>query len=223
MLIYYTQIENRLPESIFEYFLNLMPSFIKTKTRRFRRWEDAHLSLFGNLLLLKSLKERGFKDQILEDLNYTPYNRPFIREKIDFNISHSGKYVICVSDDRSKVGIDIEHIVPINIDDFKLQFTNSEFESINSTNNPYDQFYKVWTQKESVIKADGRGLNINLKDIKIIGNQAFIENNSWYLKELSVATGYTTHLASDKPFQDDFIINKVSITENAELDFGVKG
>jgi 4'-phosphopantetheinyl transferase len=65
------------------------------------------------------------------------------------------------------VGIDLEEIRELAIDDFRDQFTEGEWKTIVSAREPLITFYHYWTAKECIIKADGRGLNLPLASLEI--------------------------------------------------------
>ena len=77
--------------------------------------EDRKRYLFGKLMLRKLLVEYGNSKTILNNIQIGENSRPYLIGNIDFNISHSGDYVICAISNESKIGIDIEKIIPINV------------------------------------------------------------------------------------------------------------
>jgi 4'-phosphopantetheinyl transferase len=175
--------------------LNKLPDNTKKSILKFYRWEDRYSALIGKLLLLKGLKNLGFHDLTIEDLNYTKNNRPYFDAELDFNISHSHSIVVCVLSSTVKLGIDVERIVPIDTTDFKSQFTSLEWNEIihaGATN-----FFRFWTRKEAVLKADGRGLTLSMNEIDIREDSVVIGNNTWYLYEVPLHRGYSCHLATD--------------------------
>ena len=58
-ILYYTFFSECLAERVFNDKLKLLPIGQTSRIRKFRRWEDAHASLFGKLLLLKGFQEFG--------------------------------------------------------------------------------------------------------------------------------------------------------------------
>jgi 4'-phosphopantetheinyl transferase len=51
--------------------------------------------------------------------------------------------------------------------------------------------------KESVVKADGRGLSLPLTSIEAVDGFAVADNRRWSVRRLEMAAGYSCHLASD--------------------------
>jgi len=197
--IYYSKIEN-LPIKFFEKYRLYLPEEIIERNKRFIRWQDRQANILGKLLLIEWLKNNDFDPFILKDIKYTKYGRPFLDLDIDFNISHSGQYVICAFAKGFKIGIDIEKIQEHNFDSFKSIFTTSEYQSIVHSNNSLKQFYEYWTQKESIIKANGKGLSIPLQEIDLYNNQTKVNlyNEDWYLFELDFYENYSAQLTSNK-------------------------
>src|ERR1700748_879112 len=107
--IYYSSFKKRLDDRLFRYYLSLLPLDIIDRILRYQRWEDAHASLFGKLLLKKGLGDLGL-DSCLQNLKYSKYARPFVDEDVDFNISHSGSFVVCAFSSAGKIGVDLEEI-----------------------------------------------------------------------------------------------------------------
>ena len=195
--VYYTHFSTPFDEMIYQEYLNKLPEFIRLQISKYRFWQDAHATLLGKLLLAKALEDH-FKDQYtLGDIKYLNHNKPHIHESFDFNISHSGDYVICALSHEGKIGIDIEKIKPINYVEFKRVFRDDELKDIHESEQPYEKFFDYWTKKEAVIKADSRGMTIPLKDIFLEENDATVFNCTWFLRELYIDSNYKCNLASE--------------------------
>lgn len=124
--------------------------------------EDAYKRhLLGYSMLNKVLQEKKIDGKI----QYNRYGKPLING-IDFNISHSGNYVVLVIG-NSEIGIDIEYKKERNIELIEKFFTEQEQQFIKSANDPLLAFYQVWTLKEAYLKAVGKGLYKKLSSFTI--------------------------------------------------------
>lgn len=98
------------------------------------------------------------------------YGKPYWNdsEKYDFNISHSGDWVVGVLA-SSCVGIDVEQIGPLDLSVAKHVFSGAELQIIlqKDEEEAKDYFYELWTLKESYIKAIGKGFYYSTKDFTI--------------------------------------------------------
>jgi 4'-phosphopantetheinyl transferase len=207
--IFYSSYTNKLENSEFSRYLKLLPIAIQENILKYSRWQDAHASLFGKLLLSHGLKELGL-DFSLNNLKYTNYKRPYIEGNVDFNISHSGDHVLCAFSTKSKIGIDLEKIKPISISDFENQFQDEEWDHIMTSENKYLWFYYYWTAKEAVIKADGRGLSIPFKGLRVKEQHAFLDKNLWHLKTIDLFENYLLHIASNHELKSKISTKKLN-------------
>jgi 4'-phosphopantetheinyl transferase len=199
--IYYADLKAQLNDAIFFNYLNLFPIEIKNKILKFHRWEDAQASLLGKLLLKNGLKNIGI-DSDLSELKYTKYGRPYIENVCDFNISHSGQYIVCAISTDGKIGVDVEEIKPIALDGFRSWFPEEEWAEIITSKNIYHAFYYYWTAKESIIKAEGSGLSIPIENIVLKEGQALIGKVIWYYKPITLFDNCVMQIASDKKLGD---------------------
>ncbi|HEV9037442.1 MAG TPA: 4'-phosphopantetheinyl transferase superfamily protein [Puia sp.] len=192
------------PET-FRSLLSRLPDVFRIKVQRYRRWQDAYGSLFGKLLLRLALQRAGLSGE-LGTLRFNDYGKPFLENGPEFNLSHSGNRVVCVLSGQGRVGIDLEAVSDLAIDDFQTQFTPAEWSRITGSATPLYTFYRYWTAKESLIKADGRGLQIPLDQL-VVGDAGETEGialneNRWYIRELDAFPGYACHIACETtPFQ----------------------
>ena len=90
---------------------------------------------------------------------------------IRFNLSHThGAVAIAISEERA-VGIDIEAIRPLPELDGMIASvaTKYEFEELQNltTADCLQAFYKLWTAKESIVKANGIGLSLDLRTLNL--------------------------------------------------------
>ena len=194
--VFYTRLVQPLPTDIFHSLLQQLPVSIQTKIAKYRKWQDAHRGLLGKILLLSGLESLGLKHYSLTNLKYTQYDRPFFDDLLDFNIAHSGAYILCAISITNKVGIDVEEIQPIPFSDFESNFTATEWETIIQAEN-YTPFFTFWTRKEAFLKAIGKGLNVPLKEISVLNDKVKWKGKDWFLHELKLDKNHIAHLSTD--------------------------
>jgi 4'-phosphopantetheinyl transferase len=178
------------------------------KANEYRRWQDRQAFLGGRFLLTIGAEIFQLPGNILSLIQYTEYKRPYLPLYIDFNVSHTDGLVICAFSDSKRVGVDIEKIANIKIQDFESFFTEEENRQIQLAKDRNLQFFTYWTKKESVMKADGRGFNLDLKQI-VIAEHAFVDDQTWYVSQIAVPSGYIAHIATSsllsEPLQCEFV------------------
>ncbi len=100
-----------------------------------------------------------FKHKYIGEYRINTHGKPIAKDKC-FNISHSHGIVVFVMD-QAPVGIDIEMIKDT---EQKFKEYISSDEELKQIKNDED-FTDLWTNKESLVKAVGTGIDRNVKDI----------------------------------------------------------
>jgi len=201
IIIYYTSSENQLSDAVFSEYLGLFPAEIRNRILKFKRWQDAQAALLGKLLLKKGL-DKLCPGYDLSQVKYTAYGRPYLENAPDFNISHSAHYIVCAFSTNGNIGIDIEQVKPVPVDDFINVFSVEEWADIVGSENVHRTFFYYWTAKESILKAEGSGLHIPLKDILIKNGMCSYGQTIWYYKNISLFNDCVLQIASDKNLED---------------------
>jgi 4'-phosphopantetheinyl transferase len=206
--IYYTYLSEENHEDLLKFYLPKFPIAYQEKIKQYRRWQDAQLSLLGRILLFNSIEEVYRHNPHDKVIKHTKYSKPYFEDNlIQFNISHSGEIVVCVLSDEYEVGIDIEIMTDIVVDDFKSQMTENEWNNIIK-NNKKEAFYDYWTKKEAVIKAHGGGLTIPLKSFEIFNNTTKINDEIYNLKEIKIDKKYKCYISLKEDINDIYVIEK---------------
>ncbi len=172
------------------------------KAHSLRNNQDKYLILFSDLFVKHILKIHNTSFATLE-LSYNKHGKPYFNNKNapEFNIAHSGEYVICGFDEYP-VGIDIEQIKQMDFSDTDYFLSNREKTMLNATNssNQLSLLYKIWTVKESYLKAIGTGLSSNkqLSDLSVVVDNSdlklfYNDKNitDWCFYDLNVDKGYS--------------------------------
>jgi 4'-phosphopantetheinyl transferase len=207
--IYYTHISEDNFDSLLENELSKFSLDYQEKIKGYRRWQDAQLSLLGRVILFKAIEQIYKCKPDYKEIMHAKYNKPYFKDShIQFNISHSGEIVVCALCEKSQIGIDIEIISDIQIDDFKWQMTENEWLTITSSSKRMESFFDYWTQKEAVIKTHGHGLSIPLKTFEISEDTAIINGQNFFLKEIKIDEKYKCYISSDMPI-DQISIKKI--------------
>lgn len=120
----------------------------------------------GRTLLYDGLKaEYGREWELCEEEHKKPYLKD--TANIYFNISHTKGLVICGISDR-EIGVDVECIKEFHEAVAKKICSSWELSFILSASTEREKeerFFRIWTLKESFIKAIGKGLAFPLSQI----------------------------------------------------------
>ena len=196
--IFYHQLLTPFTIKKWAFYYQQMPEAIQERIRRYRKEENKYQLMLGRILLKEGMQHLGYRDFQLADLYYNEFNCPLWRPDIQFNIAHSGNIVGCAFSETLKIGLDIEKIRPINLADFDYILNEMDQEYLTKAMNPYYAFFKIWTIKEAVTKAIGKGLAIDVQQIYIYEDYAVLGEVKWYYKRLDFATDFATHLVMDE-------------------------
>jgi 4'-phosphopantetheinyl transferase len=202
LYLYATAFPEPLPEAKFRSLLDLIPTTYHEPIGKYRRWQDAHAALLGKILLRTALEKAGHSSD-LSRLQYTEWKKPFLPAGPQFNISHSGNRVVCILGTSARIGIDIEVLKPFSFDGFEQQFIPAEWAAILGAPSPMAAFFHFWTAKESLIKADGRGLGIPLQELDLTKpNPIRLDGGCWSVHNLPLFDDYACHMAMEDPNPD---------------------
>ncbi len=147
----------------------------KRRVERYMQPKDKVRCLVGGLLLYYAL---GHNTPPM----YAEYGKPYFENERCFNISHSGDYVVLALSDYT-LGVDIEKVKPYSANVAEKCFTPPELDWL-SENNDDKSFYKIWSAKESIMKATGRGFHlspISFQVLPIKDGPHIINTEKWYL------------------------------------------
>lgn len=158
------------------------------------RWLDAHCATRRILAL-----ELRVDPQYLE-FDETDAGKPFLArpaQGLEFNLSHSGGHgLVAVAKDRP-VGVDIEVRRPLS-DVLALTHqiaSPSEAQVFKqvSTQEVHSIFFDLWTRKEAVLKAAGRGFLVDPRQVEVgIGpGRSYVnfDDRIWTVESLAVGPG----------------------------------
>ena len=108
--------------------------------------------------------------------------------EIHVNLSHSGSYAVCVISDKP-VGIDIQHCKPY--DGMITHFLHpDEIAYIENNEDPATAFYEVWTKKESLFKACGKGITAGLDTVSVLSGTVLYDGKRYAFREYTLFDDY---------------------------------
>jgi 4'-phosphopantetheinyl transferase len=126
-----------------------------------------------------------------------------------FNVTHSAGVILIALRRNGTIGIDLEHINPtMHFAEVAASiFTPAENQHLTSIADPAQRrraFYQLWTRKESVIKADGRGLTLPLSSFEIPSSSSqpipvTISSKTFYVTDLPIEDTFAAAIALDTP------------------------
>lgn len=195
MIILYTFISEAKHQYLMDRYLPAFSMEIKKDILRYRRWQDAQLSLLGKVLLQNGLKT--YYNISEAEIGTLPNKKPYLKKhEIYFNLSHSKDLVVCAIAEYP-LGIDIEFNNPeVSYPDFKFQMTDNEFREIYNSGDKTKSFFTYWTRKEAIIKAHGAGMMLPLDSFEIVNNECTIEGEKFFTREIFIHEAYPTCIAS---------------------------
>ncbi|PIE88828.1 MAG: hypothetical protein CR997_14350 [Acidobacteria bacterium] len=135
----------------------------------YRKDDDQMRCLLAESLLEQVLQQRGIAEAD-QHIERTRFGKPVLmaNDRQHFNLSHSGAWVVCAVDGEP-VGIDIEQRVNRRDIEFDGLFTAEEMAYLENGRKSllWQRFYRLWTLKESYLKALGTGLYRSMQSFTV--------------------------------------------------------
>lgn len=176
----------------------------RLQAERFIHQEDANRCLIAESLLKYMVQKTVTSNS--GTIAFNKFGKPFFTNIfLHFNLSHSDDYVVCAID-KHEIGIDIEKIDNVDkeigrrffspLEVHWIQNSSSEDESLN-------RFFRIWTLKESYLKALGTGLYFPLNSFSVVSENGVIcpihdskKKIDWTLRSIIVKDSYHCALCS---------------------------
>jgi phosphopantetheinyl transferase len=155
--------------------------------------------ILGHWVAFNTLKTLGVTLEELKQVALNRFGKPFIpSHRAFFNISHSGAMIICAASEQGEIGIDVEEIKAVDWIQYKDCFSMMEWRNISFANDSNRLLLELWTKKESLLKADGRGLQVPLTDVILEEKYGLIkgEEKKWYFKPIPL-NGYVCNVCAE--------------------------
>jgi 4'-phosphopantetheinyl transferase len=159
-----------------------------------------------------------YSGQLPENLAFetNTHGKPSLHGDSDlfFNLSHSEDVGLLAITRTAPIGADIEYVRPIEKEVAEAHFSPDELSVLGALDK--DQwllgFFRCWTRKEAILKAEGKGLNLALDgfDVTLRSNEpaALIAvrpdaglTQHWKLEHLDPAPGLIAAVATEASYQ----------------------
>ena len=157
------------------------------RIERCKDMESKKQMLTAGLLLQKVLAIYGIDESTIRK---NPCGKPMV-EGIYFNLSHTDGLVVCAVSD-APVGCDVEKVKEAPKGVAERFFHANERAYLGKCSDAFDeQFFRLWTIKESYIKMTGEGMHLPMSEYEIcIGEDISVlrdgKKQSCFIKEYHI-------------------------------------
>lgn len=190
------------------------------KVMEYLQADDRRRCLGAGILLADILPLYGENP---EKITLGPMGKPEA-EKVHFNISHSGDWVICAVSGKD-VGCDIEKIdqEPEGVAQRFFHQQEAAYLQKFQGEERNEMFFRLWTWKESYMKMTGEGAYLSLQDFAIlpVGEQIRVRRGkemlSCHIKEYSISGYKVSVCAKEAEFADCMIYMKYRKTKEDKI------
>lgn len=201
----------------------------KTRIARFLFSNDARTAMAGRLLIRYAVhKVLGIPYHDIQ-LARTKEGKPYLVEPpgfkyppglegFNFNVSHSGDFVVLAAEGTHLLGADVMVTKPPNSgtvpDFFRLmtkQYTTAEWADIRARpteDHQLNMFYRYWCLKEGYIKAVGIGLGMDLQRLSFLSDPALDK------AEVGEVVGAGATMMVDGRMRPDFSFEQCFVDEH---------
>lgn len=168
---YYIDVAQFEDERLFQEKLSLLSPYRQQKVAILKHEKDRERSLGAGVALDHALRAYGLRERSVE-YEFGEWGKPSLKYQpnIHFSLSHSGRYAICSIGDRP-MGNDIELVRPGRLKVADRFFAKEELDWMYGASDEEEvteRMFRIWTMKESFLKATGRGISMPLGDFAVL-------------------------------------------------------
>lgn len=176
--------------------ISLLNEERQARVRALGESHSALLSLAAGLLLYAAFGESARR------AHYERVGRgkPLLPDRTPFNITHAGDYAVLALSTKP-VGVDLERIRPVDWQKIAERFFHPEERAhLLSAKDPLTEFFRIWTLKESYLKAEGIGFSVSPASFAILpdepGNAHFLGETAYRFSLFDAFPGYCLSVCS---------------------------
>lgn len=169
----------------------------RAKADRFRFEKDKRLSVAAGALLQYALQIENIREP---SFHVTSNGKPYLagEERLYFNLSHSEGMVMCAIAEK-EVGCDVEKKTVL--DRRLAEYVMTEYElnriyDLEKDSEQQEMFFRLWTLKESYMKATGLGIGLEPKSFGMVSRKDKVkvtppvDEREFHFKEYFLNDGY---------------------------------
>ncbi|MES1942799.1 4'-phosphopantetheinyl transferase [Salinisphaera sp. PC39] len=156
------------------------------------RSETARRRTLAGLWLLHTALPEADLGELVRDTE----GRPFLPAGPAFNISHCGDGIACAVGGTAGLGLDIERVRPVSLRRFARFLTP---EQVPAAHTDPAVFFRAWTAREATVKAGGRVGLARIARVRIDGDRATLDGDTWHLQWPTLAPNWVACLATAAP------------------------
>jgi 4'-phosphopantetheinyl transferase len=154
-------IDVNVSNDVIDALADLLADAERARANRYRFPDDRRRSIIARAATRRLLARYLDADPRALVIVEEEYGKPALRDReIEFNASHSGDLVALAFAKGAAVGIDVER--RRNLHDSaalaRRYFSNEELGLVSTSADPDDAFLTIWTAKEAIVKASGKGI-----------------------------------------------------------------
>jgi 4'-phosphopantetheinyl transferase len=201
--IHFVAYQNRIPE-----LSNFLTIDELDRANRYHQTKDKNRFIIGRAFLKLILRELTGLDAREINFKYEKNKKPYLPDMshMFFNVSHSGDYGIIGISNVFKIGVDIEkldlnynfsEILPTVFCAKEIQYIDEELDSSKI-------FYTLWTRKEALVKAMGKGIDDDFPNITVLDGTNQLKSShskntgNWQVFSLDISEEYLAAVAINK-------------------------
>ncbi|MEN6635603.1 MAG: 4'-phosphopantetheinyl transferase superfamily protein [Clostridiaceae bacterium] len=178
------------------HLVSLLDEERQARVRAFGESRSALLTLAAGLLLYDIFGERTRTVHFERGKR----GKPHLPDDAPFNISHAGDYAVLALS-RQSVGVDLEHIRPLDWQRIALRFFHpEEYTYLEQSSEPVRDFFHIWTLKESYLKAEGTGFSVSPASFAVLPDGAqsarFLGDTAYRFTRLAAFPDYCLSVCS---------------------------
>jgi 4'-phosphopantetheinyl transferase len=179
------------------------------RAQRYRQEKDRNRFLIARgtlrIILSKYLRLPSNAIQIAIGKNKKPFVHSSDAISLHYNTTHSGDLIL-IAISRTALGIDIEKINSdfAYADILQSNFTDNEIRFMNSGKNQPNHFYTLWTRKEALVKATGKGMDDEFRNVPSLDGSHWIEEHvigsteNWQVESFRLGDEYIGAIAHSR-------------------------
>ena len=139
------------------------------------------------------------------EFRYLETGKPYVEgSAIDFNVSHSGEWVVLAFGRNRQIGVDVEKIKrDMDVEAIATRyFTPEETALIKRSDDSHSIFFQLWARKEAYVKACGSALFRELSTFSVPLENGELPDrgvkDGWIFHRLEAGSKYAAAVVSDK-------------------------